>query len=76
MPSTATFRAAPILRQFGHQRVRAVRRTPSFSIRRRDISSEMSNGDPLASITACTLNPSRTARLLGRLGTRPSSLRP
>jgi len=26
----------------------------------------MSNGDPLASITACTLNPSRTALIAGK----------
>ena len=36
------FGAAPILRQFGHERVVAVRTTLSRSIRRRDISSEMS----------------------------------
>ena len=44
----AAFRAAPILRQFGHQRVRGRQDDPFVLIRRRDISSEMSNGDPLA----------------------------
>src|SRR5438309_12088279 len=33
----------------------AVRTTPASCMRRRDISSESSNGDPEASMTACTL---------------------
>lgn len=34
---------------------RAVKTTPASCMRRRDMSSESSNGDPEASITACTL---------------------
>ena len=64
----AAFRAAPILHSSAISVFVADRTTPSFSIRRRDISSEMSNGDPLASITAWTLNPSRTALIAGAHG--------